>query len=209
MSGVTKLSVEQYMQYLLDHDEGVLKTGSHKSDERAFCALELDNAIRGYDWSDQPKGLPDLRSLNDARWSSDIVRTKHLLPVMSALSDWSLWSDNRKQKWASRVALSVTRDVLAFANLVSPQPSSTPRSAPSAAWSAALAAEAARSAVWSAASASSAAWSAAWSAASAALAAESAASAARSAAEAAWSADSALIKACEIFIRHAEETEAL
>ena len=61
---------------------------------------------------DSPGYLPDLRPLNDALWSSDEARTKALLPVMAALSDWSSWSADRQRRWADRVVIEVVKQIV-------------------------------------------------------------------------------------------------
>jgi hypothetical protein len=191
---------------------GVLTKGSHAPDGHA-CLLEAVSIARGLDWTDDPSivRMPDLRGLNDAPWSSDEVRTMHLLPVGVALYDWAEWPEERRQEFAKRVAEQTIRvivpmalrqaakanpkfaaDLEAAAKLCADEGTES-----AAAWSASAsaaaaaarsaAASAARSAAWWAAesAARSAAW---WAAESAAAARSAAASAAESAAESAESA---------------------
>jgi hypothetical protein len=197
---------------------GVLTKGSHAPDGHA-CLLEAVSIARGLDWTDEPSivRMPDLRGLNDAPWSSDEVRTKHLLPVGVALYDWAEWSAERRQEFAKRVAEQTIRVIVPMA--LRPAAKANPKFAADLEAAAKLCAdEGTESAAESAAarSAESAAWSA-WSAArSAAESAESAEwsaarSAARSAESAAWSAESAaesadepLIAICRIFVEAAE-----
>ena len=99
-------------------DEGVLTVGTHRPDARAFCALEFSAAVRGNPPSDAPGDLPDLRPLNDAPWSSDRLRTAHLLPVMAAYWDWGTWSLATQTAVVARVAvLTVNRLIAALPGL--------------------------------------------------------------------------------------------
>jgi hypothetical protein len=205
---------------------GVLTSGSHEPDGHA-CLLEAVSIARGLDWTDDPSivRMPDLRGLNDAPWSSDEVRTKHLLPVGVALYDWAEWSEERRQEFAKRVAEQTIRVIVPMA--LRQAAKANPKFAADLEAAAKLCADegtesAARSAARSAQSAQSAAQSAARSAArsaesAAARSAESAASAASAAAwSAAWSAewsaewsaaesaDEPLIAICHIFVEAAE-----
>ena len=102
------------LQHELDtRDDGVLKHGAHKPEGREFCALEFESQVRGRRWSDAPLTLPDLRPLNDGLWSSDAARTKALLPAMVALWEWVSWSPERRQQWASRVAILTIQRIIA------------------------------------------------------------------------------------------------
>ena len=86
-------------------DKGVLMRGSHREGAGEFCALEFARAVKGLPWGDTPDAFPDLRPLNDARWSSDQARTEALLPVLLALWDWHAWDSARRVRWARRVAI--------------------------------------------------------------------------------------------------------
>ena len=113
-----KLTIAQLQHVLDTYDNGVLSHGSHAPEDGAYCALEAVSLARnnGRDnFTDDPQtlGMPDLRCLNDARWSSDEVRTKALLPFISALSDWSSWSKARQQRWATLVAVRTVNRVVA------------------------------------------------------------------------------------------------
>jgi hypothetical protein len=63
--------VTTYRDVLAQCFGGVLHSGKHAPDGIA-CALEVASIARGLTWTDAPRrvGLPDLRPLNDARWSS-------------------------------------------------------------------------------------------------------------------------------------------
>ncbi len=199
---------------------GIITKGSHTPDGAA-CLHEALNIARGEEWSDNPGDIPDLRSLNDAPWSSDALRTKHMLAVgVAVLWPWPEWSPERRTAFARYTAEHTIRVVvpMALRAAAAVHPDEKHKSAlkaaaakcadegtESAAWSAESAARSAESA-WSAAesaeSARSAAWSAesAWSAWSAA---ESARSAAWSAAE---SADAPLIAICDILVEAAAQS---
>ena len=102
------------LQHLLDiMDDGILRKGAHTAGEAEFCALEFESQVRGRDWSDKPLTLPDLRPLNDANWSSDKTRTAGLLPVMSALWDYSTWSFVRRRQWLDYVVIQTTCRIVA------------------------------------------------------------------------------------------------
>jgi hypothetical protein len=115
-----KITVEQ-LQHILDtRDSGVLSHGAHSADDGSYCALEAVSLVRGsltgnesY-FTDDPAdlGMPDIRPLNDAPWSSDEARTKAMLPLIAVLSDWSLWPHARKRKFATVVALETVRQIV-------------------------------------------------------------------------------------------------
>src|SRR5690349_17608843 len=93
-------------------DDGLLRHGSH-APGRKFCALEFESQVRGREWSDRPITLPDLRPLNDAFGRNDKLRTHWMLRVMAALWDWSEWSEQKRQRWAERVAVETVRQIIA------------------------------------------------------------------------------------------------
>jgi hypothetical protein len=130
-------------------DDGVLKQGAHQPGSRAFCALEFDAVVRGRAHSDAPLTLPDLRPLNDALWSSDVVRTHHLLPVMAAYWEWAEWSEEKRQRVMGRVVVLTVQRVIAGLPYLSPeivmrcQQATTLETAGAAAYAAARAAHAA------------------------------------------------------------------
>ncbi len=106
------MTTERLKQLLHEHDDGLLRRGAHTAGSREFCVLEFDAIVRGREWSDKPITLPDLRRLNDARWSSDEKRTETMLPLMTALWDWSEWSAERRIAWAGIVALETVRQIV-------------------------------------------------------------------------------------------------
>ncbi len=225
------MDTSELQRLLSEHDDGILRHGAHE-EGREFCALEFESRVRGRAWSDAPITLPDLRPLNDARWSSDTARTAALLPVMAALWDWTSWSTERRQAWAERVVIATVNQIISeLPSLpdeirVRCRAATDITAARAAAWASAEAAAraAADAEAWAAAWASAdaaraaaeaAAWAAAWAAADAAAraaawasawAAREAAEAARAAREAA-AADSVLLIACRIWIEAAEATQ--
>lgn len=107
------MTVDELQQKLGELGYGVLKQGAHEPQSGACCALEFANHVRGRRWSDEPGALPDLRPLNDAPWSSDQARTEALLPVMAALWDWSVWSEDQRVAWSRRVAVETVCQIVA------------------------------------------------------------------------------------------------
>ncbi len=196
---------------------GVITKGSHTPDGAA-CLHEALNIARGEEWSDSPGDIPDFRSLNDAPWSTDALRTKHMLAVgVAVLWPWPEWSPERRTAFARYTAEHTIRVVLPMAlrAAAAVHPDEKHKSALEAA-AAKCADEGTESAAWAARSAAESAWSAAWSVESAAAwsAAESAArsvesavawSAARSAARSAAS-DAPLIAICDILVEAAAQS---
>jgi hypothetical protein len=186
---------------------GLLMGGKHNKEDGACCAVELCRTARGLPFGDTPVFL-DYRALNDAPWSSNAVRTEHMLPMMEALFDFGDWSKARQTKWARTVALRTIREVLPIALEAAgvdaaivkacreaPNLRAAEEAAARAAAAAAAGAARAAAAVAAAARAAAAEEAAAWAAAAAAAA---AAGAARAAA-AAVAADRLLILACAIW----------
>jgi hypothetical protein len=105
--------VSAYRDTLARRFAGVLSPGKHEPDGVA-CALEAASIAKGLAWTDDPArvGLPDLRPLNDARWSSDAARTAALVPVVEALWDWASWPEARRVAWAQHVAIATVRDIV-------------------------------------------------------------------------------------------------
>src|SRR5258708_17159130 len=105
------MTVEDLQAALDKLDDGVLRQGRHKPG-REYMVLDFASKLRGRAWSDAPVTLPDMRALNDALWSSDIVRTNTLLPVMSKLWDWAEWSLERQQRWVEYVIVETTQRIV-------------------------------------------------------------------------------------------------
>jgi hypothetical protein len=191
-----------YLKTLEEKCGGVLLDGKHEEDGEA-CVLEVASVARGVPWTDDPErvGLPDLRALNDAGWSSDVVRTEHLAPVVVALWDWPDWSEERRVAFSTKLAELTIRRVLPLAlravGLEDEAARCEAEGSAAVARAAAGAAEAAEAA-WAARAAARAAAGAAWAAGAA-----EAAWAARAAARAA-AGDAVLIEACRCWVGAAQ-----
>lgn len=90
---------------------GCITHGKGNHADRA-CALEIANLTDRGVWSDSPWKWPDIRRLNDARWSSDQQRTVGLTPVIIAYWDWSTWADEKRSRVAIKLCLSLVRETL-------------------------------------------------------------------------------------------------
>ena len=77
----------EFAEFVKDRFGGVLTHGSHTPDGAA-CFHEALNVYQGKKWSDNTAGTLNLIGLNDAPWSSDAVRTEHMLPLGPI--DWML-----------------------------------------------------------------------------------------------------------------------
>lgn len=108
------IAATDFPAFVAERFSGKLTDGAHSPDGAA-CLHEAINVARGRKWSDDPSGMPDLRGLNDAPWSSDDARTTALLPVAVALWDFDKWPVDRKRAWAQRVASETIRRVLPIA----------------------------------------------------------------------------------------------
>lgn len=186
---------EQFPATLRARFGGQLRHGSHQPDGEA-CLLEAAHAAVGDAWSDDPDRWPDLRPLNDAPWSSDALRTQHLVPVLAAFWHWEEWPETRRNAVMEQIALLTVQHLIANLPSISASIRMQCRAATTRAE-----AEAAAWAAWAAAGAAG----AAGAAKAAAGAAEAAARAAEAAAGAA-EADRILITACHLWIESARET---
>jgi len=108
------MNATEFREFVGTRFNGTLKAGVHEPNGQA-CILEARNVALNNKWTDAPGDFVDLRALNDAPWSSDAVRTKHILRVATALWDWPTWTDERKQKWAKTVAERTIREILPIA----------------------------------------------------------------------------------------------
>ncbi len=82
-------TAETLKSLLIEHDDGVLKTGSH-SPGRDFCAMEFIAKVAGEPWTDKPVCVNTAlgaycRRLNDGRWPDDATRTEVMLPLLAAV----------------------------------------------------------------------------------------------------------------------------
>jgi hypothetical protein len=93
---------------------GVLRRGAHPAED-ACCVLEAYSVCLGVPWTDDPVilGMPDIRPLNDARWSSDEVMTTAMIRLAMAYIGWSRWSVGRQRAVMSQVALETVRHLIA------------------------------------------------------------------------------------------------
>jgi hypothetical protein len=204
------MTMTAYREILARRFGGVLSKGKHAPDGVA-CALEVASIARGFKWTDQPTrvGLPDLRPLNDARWSSDAARTAGLVPVVEALWDWASWPEARRVAWAQYVAIATVRDIVS--EVVSEPHASACRRVTTCAEAraAAYAADAAAAAYAAAAANADAAAdaNAAYAAANADAAADAAARAVARAVAYVAASDRLLTRACAIWIEAAEHTD--
>jgi len=83
----TTYTPEALKQLLIEHDDGVLKSGGHAVG-RDFCAMEFIAKIAGEPWTDKPVCVHPLlgaycRGMNDATWPSDEARTETMLPLLA------------------------------------------------------------------------------------------------------------------------------
>ena len=115
MTLTRKLTVAELQRTLDTLDAGVLKTGAHTDEDGAFCVLEVVNKTRRPNdaCTDARFGLPDIRPLNDAPWSSDVARTGPMLAVAAALSDFPQWSAQRQQRFAEHLTIAIVRQIIA------------------------------------------------------------------------------------------------
>jgi hypothetical protein len=111
-----KLSIADLQHVLDTYDKGVLSQGAHSPNDGAYCALECVSLARNHgtaNFSDSPSivGIPDLRAINDRL--SDSIRTQVLLPLLAALSDWSVWAPARRQRWVAIVTIHTVNRIIA------------------------------------------------------------------------------------------------
>lgn len=93
----------------------LLSSGGHpEGEEGEMCVLECAARALGMARTDEPSevGLPDLRTLNDARWSSDVIRTENLADVAVAVWPWRQWAPKQRLQFASRLAILTVQRVL-------------------------------------------------------------------------------------------------
>ena len=107
-------TIDELQEFLNTHDAGVLLSGGHSPYLGKYCALEAVGQLRGIPWTDNPLdvGIPDMRCINDACWSSDAARTVAMLPMLAAVSRWATWTPEQKQQWVSCVVIQTVRQIL-------------------------------------------------------------------------------------------------
>ena len=93
---------------------GVVTRGSHQ-DHGACCILEAAAVCQGLPWTDNPETVnrPDIRRLNDARWSSDALRTEHMVRLYLALEPWATWTEAQRRQYMDRVVIDTVRTLIA------------------------------------------------------------------------------------------------
>ncbi|MGH7432358.1 MAG: hypothetical protein ACREJL_01260 [Candidatus Methylomirabilales bacterium] len=94
-----------------------LGSGVHPPNDDLPCANEAASVARGIEWTDNPAavGLPDMRPINDAPWTSPEGRARGLVPLMEALWEWESWSAERRGAWTQAVAQRTIAEVLPIA----------------------------------------------------------------------------------------------
>ena len=105
------MTTATFEEFVAERFGGKLYNGSHQPNGRA-CLHEALNVYQGKDWSDDTSGTLDLRSLNDAPWSSDEARTEAMLPLGVIVLTLPNWSDERRRAWAKYVAKGVIQRIL-------------------------------------------------------------------------------------------------
>src|SRR5262245_37706993 len=106
---------EQSLRDVIAKHGGVLKRGAHKPEQGECCILEARSICLGLEMTDSPAktGMPDIRRLNDASWSSDQIRTEQMIRLTVALSDWATWPNERERAWVDRVVVETVKQIIA------------------------------------------------------------------------------------------------
>jgi hypothetical protein len=93
---------------------GLLKKGAHSKNDNACCILEARSLCMGLKKTDNPDKLnmPDIRTLNDAPWSTDELRTEHMLRLDEALRPWATANQNQRVNFVRRVAILTVNQVI-------------------------------------------------------------------------------------------------
>ena len=93
---------------------GVLKSGVQSPEDGQCCVLEARSLCLGMEMTDDPSlvGMPDIRPLNDAGWSSDEKRTEAMIRLCVAYADWSRWTYAQRSRVMSRVAIQTVRRII-------------------------------------------------------------------------------------------------
>jgi len=107
------LTVDDLRKTLATRTTGMLRAGSHPKPLLAVpdcCIMELISLARGEDWTDEPEDTEDIgspvRALNDSDWSTDAMRTLHVLPL-GVLTDSTC-----RPGWAYRYVLATAREIM-------------------------------------------------------------------------------------------------
>jgi len=119
----TTYTPEALKLLLIEHDDGVLKSGDH-SVGRDFCAMEFIAKIAGEPWTDSPACVhPALgaycRVMNDAVWPSDEIRTETMLPLLAEVfGTTALVIDiSRIAEWTIRIIVPIALEAAAELHL--------------------------------------------------------------------------------------------
>lgn len=93
---------------------GRLSLGRHDAYQGCACILEAVSVCEGVPWTDDPRTLdrPDVRRINDARWSSDEQRTAGMLRLAPLLAAWPGWAVEKRISFAQRVTMRTITDLL-------------------------------------------------------------------------------------------------
>ena len=125
---IKKLTLAQLQHVLDTYDKVVLSHGRHNADGGLYRALECVSPARSIKRKnngteegalEMTRGMPDIRLLNDGPWPSDSARTKAMLPLIAALSDWANWGIKRKCRWAEIVAIETVKQLISALPLLS------------------------------------------------------------------------------------------
>ena len=102
------------LQEYISENPGITISSKRHEPGCGQCILELCSQALGKDWTDDPYDLelPDIRALNDAAWSSDAMRTEHMLRVGVAVWPWREASRGQQQLFIDRLAELTIRRVL-------------------------------------------------------------------------------------------------
>lgn len=84
---MTEVTMDRARQVLDEKFGGVLRAGKHEPPNGTCecCVEELRSYLLDLPWTDDPDGsavAAAVRHLNDSDWSSDVVRTRHCLPLV-------------------------------------------------------------------------------------------------------------------------------
>lgn len=108
---------------VLYYHGGTFAVGEHTSEynrpDCPLCVLEAVAACKVRQGlltkiTDDPEkvGLPDIRPLNDAKWTSRALATGHLLRLVEAYSGWTEWPLDRRMEIMRRVAVSTVQRIV-------------------------------------------------------------------------------------------------
>jgi hypothetical protein len=92
---------------------GVIKSGKHNENGEC-CIFEYASVLKGISWTDLPQLIRcvDIRPLNDARWSSDELRTEWMIKVYDALEGSLDWPKDKLQTWITNVIISLVKEII-------------------------------------------------------------------------------------------------